>query len=138
MSETLKKLLPRESKTKDIDLALLSLIYPYNVATKEQAKQIIKNVEEKLLREKGVIRYINDHYYNKNGEAEWTMGLPWLAIVHKILGNPDKYVEYMQKTQSALNSKGELPELYFANSGEHNENTPLLWSMSLMKVAQTL
>src|SRR3989338_1559502 len=29
---TLNKLLPRESKAKDVDMALLSLIYPYNIA----------------------------------------------------------------------------------------------------------
>ncbi|MEK6892154.1 MAG: glycoside hydrolase family 15 protein, partial [Nanoarchaeota archaeon] len=75
----LNELLPRESETKECDLALLSLIYPYNIATKEQRESILKNVEEKLLREKGVLRYLGDQYYNKNGEAQWTMGLPWLA-----------------------------------------------------------
>ncbi|OYT32904.1 glycoside hydrolase family 15 [Candidatus Woesearchaeota archaeon] len=134
--ETLKQLLPRESKTKDVDLALLSLIYPYNIVTKEQAKAIIKNVENKLLREKGVIRYVGDKYYYKNGEAQWTMGLPWLAICHKILGNNAKYIYFVEKTRNALTDKGELPELYFADSDEHNENSPLFWSMSLKAVAE--
>ena len=66
------------------------------------------------------------------------MGLPWLAIVHKLLGNNEKYLHYFEKTKNALNKKGELPELYFANSDQHNENTPLLWSMSLMKVAEKI
>ena len=135
-NKTLKELLPRESVTKEADLALLSLIYPFNVVSKEMAKKIVKNVEFHLLREKGVIRYDNDVYYNKGfGEAEWCMGLPWLAIIHKQLGNTGKYANYMRKTVEAMNDKGELPELYFANSNIHNENSPLGWGQSLFLVA---
>lgn len=132
--ETLKKLLPRESETKDADLALLSLIYPYNIVDKKTAMQILKNVEEKLLREKGVIRYEGDQYYNEKGEAEWTMGLAWLAIIYKQMNIPNKYAFYMRKCVAAINEKGELPELYFANSNIHNENSPLGWAQSLFLV----
>src|SRR3989338_8645825 len=41
--ETLRRLLPRESETKESDLALLSLIYPYNIVTPEQRDAILKN-----------------------------------------------------------------------------------------------
>jgi len=93
----LKELLPRESRTKFVDLALLSLIYPYDVVTKKQREDILKNVKYLLLRERGVIRYKNDHYYNKNPdgyseEAEWTFGLSWLAIIHERLGERDKVI----------------------------------------------
>ena len=129
--EQLNKLLPRESEAKETDLALLSLIYPYNIATKEQKSLILKNVEEILLKEKGVIRYLGDQYYFRKGEAQWTMGLPWLAIIYKKLNQPDKYAFYSRKTLKAINEKGELPELYYANSDEHNENCPLAWSQAL-------
>ena len=80
-------LLPNESETKDADLALLSLIYPFNIATEEQRDAILADVEEKLLRNRGVIRYIGDKYYNApekiGSEAEWCFGLPWLAIIYK-------------------------------------------------------
>jgi phosphorylase kinase alpha/beta subunit len=133
--ETLKNLLPRESETKDADLALLSLIYPYDVVDLETAMEILKNVELKLLREKGVIRYAGDQYYNHGyGEPEWTMGLAWLAIIYKKLNIPDKYAEYMRKCVSAFNEKGELPELYFAGTDLHNENSPLGWAQSLFLV----
>jgi phosphorylase kinase alpha/beta subunit len=135
--ETLKTLLPRESNTKEVDLALLSLQYPYNILTKEQRTKILKNVEEKLVRERGVIRYPGDKYYNTNGEAEWTMGFPWLAIIYKIIGDEKKHQHYLAKTKQALNKQGELPELYYAKSREHNENTPLAWAMSLMTVAES-
>ena len=51
---------PRESETKEVDMAQLSLIYPYNVVNSEQRDAILKNVEEKLLKEKGILRYIGE------------------------------------------------------------------------------
>ena len=129
--EALNKLLPRESETKDVDMALLSLIYPYNIVTKEQRDTILKNVEEKLLREKGVIRYIGDRYHYRNGEAMWTKGLPWLAIIYRQMSKPDKYAFYMRKTTEVMNEKGELPELYYSDGKEYNENCPLAWSHAL-------
>ncbi|MFH1682366.1 MAG: glycoside hydrolase family 15 protein [Candidatus Woesearchaeota archaeon] len=133
--ETLQRLLPRESETKEVDLALLSLIYPYAVVDEEQRKQILTNVEEKLIKERGVIRYLGDQYYNQDGEAEWTFGFPWLGIIYKELGDQDKYNFYLNKTTQVMNNKGELPELYFANSLIHNENSPLCWSQAMYLAA---
>ena len=136
--QTLQSLLPRESETKHTDLALLSLIYPYTIVNKEQAEAILHNVEQHLVKDKGVLRYLGDQYYNKDGESSWTMGLPWLAIIYKQLNKPDKCAHYMRKTMEAMNDKGELPELYFADSTSHNENTPLGWAQSLYVVAQSI
>jgi len=133
--ETLNFLLPRESESKDVDLSLLSLIYPYNIVSKEAAEKILRNVEEKLVREKGVIRYENDQYYNDGGEAQWTFGFPWLAIIYKRSGNKEKYQHYMKKTLYALNPDGELPELYLAKSQIGNKNTPLGWSQGMFLLA---
>ena len=132
---TLNSLLPKESETKSVDLALLSLIYPYNVATEEQANLILANVEKYLVRKRGVIRYAGDKYYNRNGEAEWTMGFPWLAIIYRQVGNYTMFIYYSRKTLEVTNSSNELPELYFADSEEHNENSPLGWSQALSIVA---
>ena len=133
---TLAWLLPRESVTKDSDLALLSLIYPYNLVTDDIRNTILENVEAYLVREKGVIRYLNDRYYCHQGrEAEWSFGFPWLAIIYKNLNVPNKYAFYMRKSIEAMNAKGELPELYFGGTSVHNENTPLGWAQSLLVVA---
>ena len=137
--KTLNNLLPRESKKKFVDLALLSLIWPYNVVTKKQKDQILENVEYHLLKKKGVIRYKNDYYYNKNPdgyseEAEWTFGLSWLAIIYEKLGKKKKvqlFIDQMLKTQT---KKG-IPELYYSNTNKTNENDPLGWSESLFIVA---
>ncbi|HEY9703698.1 MAG TPA: hypothetical protein V6C58_14720, partial [Allocoleopsis sp.] len=137
--ETLKKLLPRESKTKFVDLALLSLIYPYEIVTPKQRSEILQNVEYLLLRKRGVIRYKNDHYYNKNPdgyseEAEWTFGLSWLAIIYERLGDKDKAKKFIDMSLKTLTHDG-VPELYFSNSKKHNENNPLGWSESLFIVS---
>ncbi len=137
--QVLQAILPRESEGKFVDLALLSLIWPYDVVTKKQAGEILTNVEYHLLRERGVIRYKGDHYYNKNKdgwseEAEWTFGLSWLAIIHEQRGEHDKAEAYVELAKDTVVKRG-LPELYFSNSTKYNDNIPLGWSESLFIVA---
>ncbi len=137
--KALSELLPRESKRKAVDLALLSLIWPYEVTTAEQTKEILNNVEYHLLRQHGVIRYKGDRYYNANPdgvseEAEWTFGLSWLAIIYHMLGDNKKAHEYLDKAKATDTEQG-MPELYYSNSDRFNDNTPLGWSESLFIVA---
>ncbi len=138
--QALDALLPRESESKFTDLALLSLIYPYNVVDKDMASQIVENLVYHLARDKGVIRYKFDQYYNRNAdgyseEAEWCFGLSWLAIAYKQLGNDDKAREYLDKATAAVTSDGKVPELYFSHSNQANENNPLGWSESMYVTA---
>ncbi len=149
--ETLLILLPRESVSKFADLAELSLIWPYHVVTPKQRDEILDNVEYHLLREHGVIRYKNDHYYNKNPdgyseEAEWCFGISWLAIIYEELSQlpfDDAKKEYyrtkrnhfIQQMLGTIADSGEVPELYFSHSDEYNENTPLGWAESLFVLA---
>lgn len=136
---SLAAILPRESKGKFVDLALLSLIWPYNVADDDQTKLILDHVEYHLLRERGVIRYKGDRYYNKNEdgwseEAEWTFGLSWLAVIYEKLGDKEKAKSFFEQAKKTSTKLG-LPELYFSNSTRYNDNTPLGWSESLFIVA---
>lgn len=138
--ESLRRLLPRESEEKFVDLALLTLIYPYDIVTKEEREKILENVEYHLVRKNGVIRYKNDYYYNKNfdgqsEEAEWTFGFSWLALIYTQMERKDKAQFFMDKALDTINTKGEIPELYFSNSDEHNVNSPLGWSESMFVVA---
>lgn len=137
--DALAALLPRESNRKFVDLSLLSLIYPYDVVTTEQEKIILENVEYHLLRKKGVIRYKNDHYYNKNEdgyseEAEWTFGLSWLALIYIKKGNKVKAQVFIDKMLDTQTNEG-VPELFYSNSNAFNQNNPLGWSESLFIVA---
>jgi phosphorylase kinase alpha/beta subunit len=137
--KALSQILPRESEKKFVDLALLSLIWPYDVATDEQRDKILDSVEYHLKRERGIVRYKGDHYYNKNPdgvseEAEWTFGFSWLAIIYEKIGRKEKAREFI-KDLIAIDTPEGMPELYFSNSPEYNENTPLGWSESLFIVA---
>jgi len=138
--KALAGLLPRESKDKFADLALLSLIWPYHVTNKKQTEEILKNVEYHLLKKKGVIRYKGDKYYNRNTdnvseEAEWTFGLSWLAIIYNSLGKKEKAKHFLKKAIGTVDAEGNVPELYFSNTSKPNENSPLGWSESLFVAA---
>ncbi len=135
----LRKILPRESEQKFVDLSMLSLIWPYNVVTATERAEILQHTEYHLLRKRGIIRYKGDKYYNKNKdevseEAEWTFGLAWLAIIYEKLENFEKAKVFIDQLISVDTAKG-LPELYFSNSEKFNANTPLGWSESLFIVA---
>lgn len=137
--EVLHAILPRESQGKFVDLALLSLIWPYNIVNDAERDAIIANVEYHLLRERGVIRYKGDRYFNANEdgvseEAEWTFGLSWLAIIYEKFGDPERARTYLEQAKQVVTERG-LPELYFSHSSKFNENTPLGWSESLFVVA---
>lgn len=136
----LRTLLPRESETKFSDLALLTLIYPFNVTTEEETEKILTDVEYHLVKDKGVIRYKTDRYYNNNNdgwseEAEWCFGLSWLAIIYAERGEKEKAYFYLRKAAKTVTQDGKVPELYYSNSDRPNENTPLGWAESMYVVA---
>jgi GH15 family glucan-1,4-alpha-glucosidase len=133
-------LLPRESESKFTDLALLSLMYPYSIVGPDMAREIVSNLEYHLAKDKGLIRYKFDAYYNKNEdgrseEAEWCFGLAWLAVVYKRIGDGTKAREYLDRATATVTKDGKIPELYLSHSDEANENTPLGWSESMYIVA---
>ena len=104
------------------------------------ARQIIENLVYHLAKDKGVMRYKFDHYYNKNSdgyseEAEWCFGLSWLAVAYKQVGEIAKAKEYLDKATATITINGQIPELYFSHSNQENENTPLGWSESMYVVA---
>jgi len=136
----LRNLLPRESAAKFCDLALLSLIYPFAVTTEAETLEVLKNVEYHLTKEKGVIRYKFDRYYNNNPdgyseEAEWCFGLSWLAIIYAERGEKEKAYFYLRKAKGTVTPEGLVPELYYSNLNRPNENTPLGWAESMYVVA---
>ena len=64
------------------------MIYPFNVVPEKTAREIVRHIEYHLERDRGIIRYKNDRYFNKNidgvsEEAEWCFGFPWLSIIYR-------------------------------------------------------
>jgi phosphorylase kinase alpha/beta subunit len=85
-------------------------------------------------------RSIEERYYNANEdgwseEAEWTFGLSWLAIIYAKIGKAEEAKEYLDAARETVTKDGTVPELYFSNSTEYNDNTPLGWSESMFVVA---
>jgi len=138
--QALRELLPRESHTKFCDLALLTLIYPFAVTIEEETREILHNVEYHLVRDRGVIRYKLDRYFNNNKdgyseEAEWCFGLSWLAIIYAELGEKERAYYWLRKAKSTVTPEGKVPELYYSHTDKPNEHTPLGWAESMYVVA---
>ena len=151
----LERLLPSESSSRPVDLAQLSLIWPYYIISDSQALQVIASVEKDLVRKNGVIRYAGDLYYNSDrtrplgSEAEWPLGFAWLSIVYSqlaikalktgaIFGPPIEYIvraeQYLKRLEQVMTAEGLVPELYTA--GRPNYNVPLAWAQSFYVVAR--
>lgn len=133
--QSLQKLLPNESSSRYVDMAQLSLIFPFNIVDKGMAKQILDRTEETLVKEHGLIRYKGDWYYLDGSEAQWPMGFAWMALCYKQLKNNEKRQHYLTKTIKQLTPDGEMPELYYSNPKKINENTPLTWAQALLITA---
>lgn len=144
-------LFPNESVDRPTDLAQLSLVYPYRLFTGLLAETVVTRVEQHLLRARGVIRYAGDSYYStlegehgrghaptfyEGTEAEWTFGLPWLALCHFELGNQGRAEHYVRWTEDIMLESGILPELYFSQTNRPNPNTPLGWSSAMYILAK--
>lgn len=129
--KALDALLPYETEDRGVDLALLSLIYPYKIVSDEQKALILRNVETHLVRDKGLIRFEGDLYYHNGHEAEWTFGFSWLAVIYKESGDRSKYTKYLKKMIETFNHDGHVPELYLGRTESHNENAPLGWSIAM-------
>lgn len=147
---TLEELGSDETDNRIADMAQLSLIYPHRVYSRSMALEVLDKIEKRLLKKRGVIRYQGDSYYStveKEGrhhpfsfyygtEAEWCLGLPWLAICHMELGNYDKARHFIEHTEDIILPDGSIPELYYADTSDHNPNTPLGWANALYLVAK--
>lgn len=138
----LRELLPRESVSKFSDLALLTVIYPFHEATDEEVTEILRHVEYHLTKDKGVIRYKADRYYNANQdgfseEAEWCFGLSWLSIIYAERGEIEKAIFYLERARGCKTQDGLIPELYYSHTDKPNENTPLGWAESMYVIALT-
>lgn len=134
--QALNELLPQESESKDTDLALLSLIYPFQIVLRDIALQILTNVSDKLERTYGCIRYAGDRYYNEGAEAEWCFGFPWLGLCYSVLGDEEKAKEYGEKTRKIVPPDGMIPELYIGGTDRPNGNAPLAWAVAMTMLLQ--
>jgi len=133
--EAIAAILPNESPNREVDMAQLSLIWPYNILSEKVTETVIGRVEERLVRAYGLQRYWDDNYYRSDDgiSAEWTMGFFWMSIIASRRGKTTDAHDWFIRGMSTITSAGELPELY--QNGKPNKNTPLAWSHSLALIA---
>lgn len=130
--ESLEFLLPNETKTRLYDLALLSLIYPKQIISKDIKEKIIQNTNLFLEGLKGVKRYIGDVWDGKEKslgkykEMQWTMGLPWLYLC-------TKETEYLRRAIKIKQEFKTMPEGIIDNLP--NSTPHLLWSEAMYGLA---
>ncbi|MCK5044325.1 hypothetical protein KAR26_01170 [Candidatus Parcubacteria bacterium] len=133
--KALDDILPGESSDRSVDMAQLSLIWPYKIVSDQTADVILKQVKESLVKERGLNRYPGDSYHAENGaSAEWPMGFFWLSIIASQRNNFAEAEHWFKKGLNQINSEGHIPELY--KNGEPNENKPLGWAHSFAIIAK--
>lgn len=128
--KSLESILPKETPTRETDLAQLILMYPFTVMSEETKNMVLENIENNLISEKGLKRYVGDKYFFNECEANWTMGFCFLGLIFCEKGDFEKAFKFYNKL--IKNSKAyKIPELYLCDTQEENENTPLAWSVAL-------
>ena len=136
--KSLGSILPKESAEHEVDMAQLSLIWPYNIISRKMADTILERIKEKLVQERGLNRYLNDDYYRSdNGiSGQWPLGFFWLAIVEFQRGNIRKAERWLKRGLDQIVDGKHIPELY--EKGQPNKHTPLAWAHSFAIIALTL
>lgn len=135
--ETLNKLLPNESESRSVDMAQLSLIWPYNVVESKMANTLLERVETGLVQTHGLNRYWGDSYYrSQNGvSGEWPMGFFWLSIIASQRNKGRKAAYWFDKGTEQMTSDQHIPELY--KDGKPNNHQPLAWAHAMALIAKS-
>lgn len=120
------------------DASLLGLIWPFEIFTAEskEADEIIQIIEDNLVKENGVYRYVYDTYggYRKygldtrRGGGAWPILNYWLAMVYLKRGDKDKAAKYVEFVDE--NCEGLIPEQIFENQLQISVK-PLAWSHAI-------
>lgn len=134
--QLLKTLEFGETKTRNEDLAMISLIYPgklnEKIITSEIKNDIIRKVQT-LEGRWGIKRYFGDQWNGKENilepgkEMQWTMGLPWMY-----LATGEK--EYLTRSKKIKDKFGFLPEGIV--DGKAGHTSFLLWTEAMYKLAK--
>lgn len=153
----LLEILPHESRDlcnkphhrHDCDAAQLSLIWPYNILSREQANHILERIinghvndeqkeYHKLLQVNGLNRYWGDDYYRSTEgqwrgiSAEWPLFVFWLSIIYSQYHEYDEAIRWFRLGCKTI-VDGKVPEAY--QNGRPNDHTPLAWANAIALIA---
>lgn len=135
--KTLRGIFPKETPTRNEDLALLSLIYPGKLDEHylpEGFKEKVISQVQPLIGERGLKRYLGDEWAGKEGiflnegeEMEWTLGLPWMYLA-------TREEKYFMKAKEIKEKLEYLPEGFVR--GEPNCTRCLFMSEAFYSLAE--
>ncbi|PIR41707.1 MAG: hypothetical protein COV30_02295 [Candidatus Yanofskybacteria bacterium CG10_big_fil_rev_8_21_14_0_10_37_15] len=138
--EVLNSILPRESFNREVDMAQLSLIWPYNIISRDIADVILSRVKSKLVQPHGLYRYQGDTYLgdrfirSQDGvSAQWPIGFFWLSIIYSQRHEIKEAGRWFERGIKQVIFDNQIPEAYVNN--KPNKNFPLAWAHSLAIIA---
>lgn len=159
--KALRNILPYEAKDKcskphhnhDCDAAQLSLIWPFNVVSHEEADQILRRVlnghipetamrnggDHRLLQAHGLNRYWGDDYYRSTEgkysgiSAEWPMFKFWVSIIYSQRHEYETAFLWFKEGCKEIIDNKKIPEAY--QNGRPNDHTPLAWAHAIALIA---
>ncbi len=125
-----------------IDASLLGLIWPFEIVTPSSplAKNTVKMVIKKLVKNHGVYRYEHDEYdgwmyrtlHRKKGAGFWPVLNFWMAIVLNKMGKRREALKYYNKVVDSVEKF--IPEQIFENEIQKSVS-PLCWSHVMFVIA---
>ncbi len=125
-----------------IDASVLGLIWPFEIieADNPLAKNTIRLIEEKLVKNFGLYRYEHDEYdgwmfqtwHRKKGAGFWPLLNFWMSIVLDKMGRKDDALKYYDKVIDSVD--GFIPEQIFNNNIQQSIS-PLCWSHAMFALA---
>lgn len=128
---------------KRIDASSLGLIWPFEIIKPDSilAKNTIKEIEKKLVKDYGVYRYENDEYdgwmfdtnHRKKGAGYWVLLNFWISIVLCKMNRKEEAKKYYFKVIDSIDGLY-LPEQIFSNNIQKSVS-PLCWSHSMFVFA---
>lgn len=148
---TMNHLLPRESKFRGVDLAHITLIWPYRILPAHQAAATLESVET-ILRPAsdnwGIIRYLGDDYYRSQDtgiSASWLIGFSFMAHAFLALfemtrdaNHLAKAISYHELTKDRISEAGCFYELSWTDRAGKRlfERAPFAWLIGLVVSAE--
>lgn len=127
---------------RSIDASMVGLGWPFDVVEKDQRfENTLEIIEQKLMNEKGIMRYEGDMYdgiihhtnYLSKGAGSWPLLTFWYVKVLAKMGRRDKADNLFRKQLDAI--EGEyIPEQIFQKEAKNGIN-PLTWSHSMFVIA---
>lgn len=128
---------------KRIDASLLGLIWPFEIVKPKDrlAKNTIKLIKQKLVKDFGVYRYEFDEYdgwmyhtmHRKKGAGFWPVLNFWMAIVLNKMGEEEEAIKFYKKVVDSIDNNF-IPEQIFNNKIQKSVS-PLCWSHSMFILA---